>query len=65
MKKLFLVLAISAAFVACNNAADTTTTTTDSTMMQTPAPSAELAPDSTVAPMDSTMAPVVVDSTAK
>jgi len=50
MKKLFAVLAVAAFMVACNNGTGTEETTTDST--------------TTVAPVDSTVAPVTVDTTA-
>ena len=64
MKKLFLVLAVSAAFVACGDSTDTTTTTTntDSSMMETPAVVAPVVTDATVVPIDST---VMMDSTTK
>ena len=53
MKKLFLIFAISAFFVACNDTA--TTTETPATEEVTPAPTTEAAPADTmpVAPTDS------------
>ena len=62
MKKLFLILAVSGAFVACDNSTETTTTTEDSTMMETPAVVAPVVVDSTMAPMDSTN---MMDTTTK
>lgn len=64
MKKLFLALAISAFFVACNDATTTTESTTDSTMA--PATPMVSAPDSAAMPMmDSTTMKTATDSSAK
>lgn len=64
MKKLFLILAVSAAFVACDNSTDATTTTTDTTMTETPAVVAPVVTDTTMAaPMSDTTK--MMDTTTK
>lgn len=61
MKKLFLVFAVAAFAVACNDSATSTETNADSTTIQTPAPAPTVDTVSTptadtnhVAPVDST-----------
>ena len=58
MKKLFLIFAVSAFFVACNDSATTTETETPATEEVTPAPAPETMPNDTmVVPTDSMPAP--------
>ena len=54
MKKLFLIFAVSAFFVACNDSTKTTETETPATEEVTPAPAPDTAPtDSMIVAPDS------------